>query len=139
MKTEENDTTMPTEPITLERARDLLARAVGTQGRDFIYNPGGMGMCLYVPTPGVPTGDPRRVTGCLIGVTLDLAGFTGHHGVQGNVSALHDRFPGLMSLAAKDYFASAQRHQDFGSTWGEAYDKAEAGIVFLIQKHGSSA
>ena len=136
MTTEETEATMPTERITLERARDLLARAVGTQGRDFIYNPGGQGTCHYTPLPQTVTDDPRRLTGCLIGVALDLAGFTGHRGIQGRVSVVHSRFPDLMTLAARDYFSAAQRSQDGGSTWGSAYDKAEARIVALIQRHG---
>lgn len=131
MTTEETEATMPTERITLERARDLLARAVGTQGRDFIYNPGGDGLCQYTPMIDLPEGDPRAVTGCLIGIALDLAGVTAHHGHAGTVYSLYTSKRGLMDLSASNYFSVAQKAQDRGTTWGEAYDAAEASVAYV--------
>lgn len=137
MTTEETEATMPTEPITLERARDLLARAVGTQGRDFIYNPGGDGLCQYTPM-NLPEGDPRAVTGCLIGVALDLAGVTAHHGHAGTVYSLYCAKRDLMDLSAANYLSVAQKAQDRGVTWGYAYDAAEASVAHVIKTPGGN-
>jgi len=41
-------------PLTLDEARDLLKRAVETQGEDFIYNPSNLYDCIYTPV------DPMR-------------------------------------------------------------------------------
>lgn len=116
--------------IDLEQARDLLRRAVETQGRDFIYNhPDANERCHYVPNPELP--EPKNLTGCLIGVALDLAGETRHHisfDLDWTVFDLGVNFPGMMTQEARDYFSAAQREQDQGSTWGEAYDFAESTI-----------
>src|SRR5205809_6424537 len=80
--------------IDLEQARDLLRSAVDTKGRDFIYNVkvGGATGCFYVPLTednieryelpvrNVSIESVKKTTGCLIGVALDLAGLTFHHG-----------------------------------------------------------
>src|SRR6266536_195901 len=124
------------ETITLEMARVLLKQAMETQGRDFVYNPGGEKRSFYVPATednlknlGVifdfALDDPRRKTACLIGVALDLHGETRHHNSQQSVFGLHASFPGMMTERAANYFTKAQRSQDGGSTWGEAYDAAE--------------
>jgi len=126
------------ETITLEMARVLLKQAMETQGRDFVYNPGGERRCLYIPATednllemGLGVGfaldqdDPRRKTSCLIGVALDLHGETRHHYSRESVYGLHSSFPRMMTEEAAHYFAQAQRNQDGGSTWGEAYDAAE--------------
>lgn len=136
MTTEETEATMPTEQITLERARDLLARAVATQGRDFIYNPGGNGFCQYTPMINFPVDDPRAVTGCLIGVALDLAGTTVHHGHAATVYNLYRANRDLMDLSAANYFSVAQTTQDKGFTWGAAYDAAEASVAHVIKVAG---
>lgn len=135
--------------IKLEQARDLLKRAVETQGRDFVYNPGGRGGCFYVamtperiaeyesrydPRSGVLERErsllsSKQKTGCLIGVALDLAGVTIHHDDltgMGSVLNLYRDNLGVMSRAAAQYFLHAQEKQDTGSTWGQAYDTAEA-------------
>ena len=138
MTTEETEATMPTERITLERARDLLARAVGTQGRDFIYNPGGNGLCQYTPMTDslLAATDPRRITGCLIGVALDLAGVTVHHGYAATIYNLYRANRDLMDLSAANYFSVAQKAQDRGLTWGQAYDAAEASVAYVIKTPG---
>jgi hypothetical protein len=118
--------------INLEQARNLLSRAVATQGLDFVYNPGGGLGCYYETreTDGrgssFPSGAPQRITPCLIGVALDLAGETRHHGSDITVYGLHSRYPDMMTLGAAAYLGRAQASQDQGSTWGKAYDAAEA-------------
>src|SRR5678809_333792 len=110
--------------ITIEMAREVLPRAVATQGSDFVYSPGGVANCYYEPQKDLPESDPMFRTACLIGVALDLLGFTEHHEMMVNVNGLWER--GLpMDLAAKDYFLRAQRRQDGGRTWGEALQAAE--------------
>lgn len=125
--------------IMLEQARELLRQAVATQGPDFVYNPDGNGQCFYRPSevyrlpgahgrPAVPLAadDPRRITGCLIGVALDLAGETRHHDRAGGIHGVAAMFPDMMSRGTASYFAEAQSVQDNGGTWGEALAAAEA-------------
>ena len=111
--------------INLDQARELLARAVATQGRDFIYNPGGHGICLYNRDLRSPEGSPKSITGCLIGVALRLAGEKRHHGHLGGVRGIVRDFPDMMTFDAMEYFIVAQRHQDAGRTWGVSYEEAE--------------
>jgi hypothetical protein len=112
--------------IEIDQARGLLARAVLTQGPDFIYNPDGLYACAYAPQPDVDEGNPRRITGCLVGVALDLAGETRHHRINGGIAAVRDSLPGLLSEDAEAYFRVAQVEQDRGASWGRAYAEAEA-------------
>lgn len=113
--------------IDIDQARDLLARAVATQGRDFVYNPDNIvGVCRYEPDTDLPPDNPRAVTGCLIGVALDLAGETRHYGATLAVSSLTYKFPGMMTDRVAEYFQVAQTAQDHGDSWGTAYDLAEA-------------
>lgn len=113
-------------PITLEQARDLLKRAVETQGPKFIYNPDGMYECRYEPVPDC-SGPPGQ-TGCLVGVALELAGETRQRGYKDNVLGLTHKFPDMMTEQAAVYFLEAQSAQDGGTTWGEAYARAEESL-----------
>ena len=131
--------------IDLTKARELLKAAMETQGRDFVYSPAGQG-CFYQPITELPSDyprdngsrnitedDPRRKTGCLIGVALDLHGETRHHGFNGRVRDLFNRYPDMMTDEACWYFSRAQEHQDSGWTWGSAYDKAEGSIQYMSE------
>lgn len=111
--------------ITIEVARDLLLRAVATQGRDFIYKPvGAIGHCFYTPTGAFGLDDPRAKTGCLIGVAMGLAGYTDlPEGVRiGQIAVVN---PSWLDEASGEYFGVAQKVQDFGMPWGAAFDNAE--------------
>ncbi|WP_326554655.1 hypothetical protein [Micromonospora sp. NBC_01813] len=116
--------------IELEKARELLAKAVETQGRSFVYNPDGAYWCQY--TPQISYADsPVAKTGCLIGVALDLAGETRHHegdNSQVGVVTLYNRYPDMMTYTAVLYFNAAQHKQDGGWSWGEAHDYAESDV-----------
>lgn len=119
--------------ITLTEARDLLRRAMETQGRDFIYAEDGG--CFYSAEAfknhetsrayGVRPTDPRFITGCLIGVALELAGHTAHRMRRTRVMGLWEQDVVPMTQGAATYFQEAQSHQDSGSTWGAAFDAAE--------------
>lgn len=112
--------------IELEEARVLLARAVETQGRDFVYNPGGTGSCLYRPLNEEPyLDDPQSKTGCVVGVALSLAGETRHLSSGERVMGLSIKYPGMLSYPAAQYLQKAQYAQDLGKSWGEAHDIAE--------------
>lgn len=133
--------------IDLSKARELLKAAMETQGRDFVYSPGGHG-CFYTPITELPAkytrpggdrtvaeDDPRRKTGCLIGVALNLHGETRHHGYESRVTNLALDFPDIMDSQARDYFQRAQSGQDYGLSWGQAYDSAETfAEVYLLGK-----
>lgn len=114
--------------IDLTQARDLLKRAVETQGRDFIYNPSGNGMCRYTPIP--KDDGPQGQTGCLVGVAMALAGVDVTRGpwradLGLNIYSVCLELPGLLTTEAERYLSVAQQSQDHGSTWGAAYDRAE--------------
>lgn len=123
--------------IDINQARELLAQAVETQGRDFVYKARGIsGPCSYVPMRPLAGGraygpvaaDNRTKTGCLIGVALDIAGETRHHVPDVSslsINALWIKFPDMLTREAAEYFTEAQDAQDTGRTWGEAYDRAE--------------
>lgn len=119
-----SETTVPT--IDLDKARELLAAAVKTKGRNFVYKRPGAGWgCDYFPRPDIlPEDDPRRTTGCLVGVALGLHGID-VKGLFGSVGLLHDKGEVDLTGAAARYFQVAQTLQDGGETWGSAYDHAE--------------
>jgi len=137
--------------ITLPRARALLAQAVTTQPPGFRYmtpNPGEHS-CFYRALDAefivhlrtvrdfaggltyrrlfstLEYDDPRRCTGCLIGVALSLAGEHRHLDFDSSVRDLAIKFPDMMTGRAANYLAVAQSAQDQGWTWQEAYKKAE--------------
>lgn len=127
--------------MTRDEARNLLRRAVETQGPDFIYRPRGFsGKCTYTVADfvkqyqldqsllkcHVDADDPRLKTGCLIGVALDLAGFTAHHRSSAGIRSLAilEEFA-RMDPWIFDYFGVAQDAQDNGRTWGQVYQEAE--------------
>lgn len=120
--------------ITLDEARDLLRRAVDTQGADFAYRTQDLSnildsgpACRYEPMPAdkAAEGDPRVRTGCLIGTALTLAGETRHLGFEGSVANLAHEYPDMMTHDAAEYFHPAQVAQDGGETWGRALAAAE--------------
>lgn len=114
--------------LEIEPARWLLRRAMQTQGENFIYLPGGNGTCIYRPMTPREAGDatdPRCLTGCLVGVALDLWGEARHRGSKESVSGLSQAFPDMMSSRTVKYFGVAQRVQDVGAPWGTAYAAAE--------------
>src|SRR5690348_16851801 len=105
--------------IRLAQAQYLVRQAVDTQGEDFVYNPKDSGgVCRYYPQTKdedtgheLPAGNPRRITGCLIGTALVLAGETRHldprHRTH-RVIELHREYPELMSVVAMEYLQAAQ-------------------------------
>lgn len=115
--------------LNLADTRILLERAVETQGPDFVYNPGGRGACVYLPMAGVAAeaeGNPQKaLTPCLIGVVLDLAGETRHHDFTGNLGALVERYPDMLTDPARRFLHAVQLFQDDGETWGKSARHAE--------------
>lgn len=118
--------------IDIDMARDLLLKAVATQGRAFQYNDTGdpWTTCRYAPMAGI--GGNREKTGCIVGVALGIHGETRHYSNPGSAYSLQHEMPGLMTDEAMRYFSEAQTYQDRGDTWGQAFDAAEA----LYQRGG---
>lgn len=113
--------------IEMKHARGLLFAAMMTQGRDFTYCNGGLA-CKYTPIDSFEAhgdDDNRTKTGCLIGVALDLAGFTFHHSEKARIIILWENHQEKLSREVANYFQLAQDLQDKGKTWGEAFDVAE--------------
>ena len=138
--------------INVQKARELLKAAMETQGPDFKYATHFGTACLYekvtdglwmelydvslqgpndLSLPGPD--DPRRKTACLIGVALDLHGETFHHGSTTNIHSLALHNPTRITSQAGEYFRHAQKVQDSGGTWGNAYEEAERFAEKLIQ------
>lgn len=116
------------ERIGIDEARTLLADAVATQGRDFVYNPGGGKTCHNVPYLDAPEGDPRRLTGCLVGTAMKLSGRIPDIETSPYRKGSVSRFASFLTTEAEAYFRAAQIAQDHGRTWGEAFDAAEESI-----------
>lgn len=141
--------------VGLEEARGLLARAVLTQGPDFIYNPDTkLPTCQYVKVKpsdlerctieGImvfdnPRDHPATKTGCLIGVALGLLGANvaglPNEAIGGkDVNYVLGEMMGIkLTMQTRAYFTDAQFHQDQGNSWGSAYAFAE-GRVETIKK-----
>ncbi|MFD6636739.1 hypothetical protein ACFWDN_13055 [Micromonospora chalcea] len=126
--------------INLEKARELLAKAVETQGKDFVYNPGGTGRCAYRPIElGHANGpdDPRLKTGCLVGEALKIHGEHSLLFFRGSAYSMYLQARreqrDLMTEEAADYFQTAQTSQDAGDTWGRALELAEEAAERLIK------
>lgn len=137
----EETTDTPQYPLmTLEMARGYLARAVFTQGPDFVYRPGGRGdggMCSYLPQTHLPEDDPRRCTGCMVGVALMLAGreiLPVHEGDTPDMDHLREAWN--LTVSAGKYLYSAQLLQDAGRTWGDAYAHAESRVSRIVEESG---
>jgi hypothetical protein len=119
--------------IDLARARELLKQAMETQGRDFVYSPTNhlfSTQCFYRPKPANEVerwGRSKTITGCLIGTALTIAGgeYFEYLVEDESIMGISQANPGLMTYQAADYFRRAQRWQDLGQSWGEAYDRAE--------------
>ena len=120
--------------IGIQQARALLAAAVATQGRDFVYNDcGNNSGCFNVPFTeklrsslgimAVPEESNKRKTGCLVGTAMKLSGLCGD--LTGYERGTVGVFEALLDELAEGYFGVAQRTQDCGSTWGAAQDAAE--------------
>lgn len=128
--------------INLAKARELLAQAVETQGRDFVYSPNPSN-CFYRPlSPADWPGDPRTKTGCLVGTALTLAGLTRHLESKLSVEGLNEELGHIWPGSVVRYFQLAQEEQDAGTTWGEAFDAAEElvanGLVVSLVKDYAS-
>lgn len=123
-------------PIDISRARELLKRAMETQGRDFVYMDGSDSYACYnVPVikeyfgdsmdyyDGIPADSPKRMTGCIVGTAMSFTGliedWTKHR--CGSV----DNFWKFLTNDAANYLRIAQIMQDRGHTWGDAFDTAE--------------
>lgn len=120
--------------IEIQQARELLKAAMETQGEGFAYSDGSKN-CLYRPMTEYDfhddrkefdANDPRLKTGCLIGVALSLTGETRHLNLKLSINLVGQEYPDMMSEHTRSYFSAAQFSQDFGDTWGEAYQKAES-------------
>lgn len=131
----------------LQAVRTALAAAVDTQGRDFVYNPGGRKPCYSVKVPAgfvdhhhmfIPVDAPCTITACLVGVALDILGIQEHHQDQyigHRIAEVAAVFPHLLTDAAVRYLSNAQVAQDLGHSWGVAYDAAETGVGFILANY----
>lgn len=126
------------EKITIEEARQLLAKAVDTQGRDFVYNPGGKGSCYNMPHNRdgheckYAEDHPCVITGCLVGTAMSLSGRI--ENMEDYRAGSVDVFAAHLSHSALLYLLIAQERQDLGRTWGEAFDAAEAAVDACISQ-----
>lgn len=125
------------------KVREALKQALETQGREFVYSPGGDLGCYYQAlteadweeddrqgvTPfSTHEEDPRSKTGCLVGTALDILGWNHEPVYPDGIYSYAMEF--IPELQGDDviYLGIAQRAQDQGKTWGEAFDLAEGDI-----------
>jgi len=124
--------------LKLPFARTAVEMAMQKQGRDFVYAPI-PGPCMYVPADDPRTGavvgwgplnDSIKKTGCLVGEALALLGLrTDAVAVGGgSVYSLWSDGRVAMTEQTREYLQIVQDVQDRGSTWGEAFDKAESEV-----------
>lgn len=125
--------------LDIDAARALLAGAVETQGPGFVYNPDGDMPCHYLPLGGGwKQGDPRTVTGCLIGTALkDIPGVAAElhtmRSVRLLIEVLAERGILEATTGAVLYLMNAQAAQDWGHSWGQAYGLAEDAYETVIK------
>jgi hypothetical protein len=126
--------------IDLEKARTLIREAMQTQGPDFMYNADGDGYCWNVPDLTVADGDPRKITGCIVGTALTMLGIdlnTDEARRGGSIyelmRLLEDAEEAVATPGALRYMAYVQSAQDAGDTWGGAIAKAEERLPLLRQ------
>lgn len=125
--------------MTLEEARGYLARAVLTQGPTFVYNldiPENDELsCSYFPQEDAPEGNPTRITACLVGVAMRIAGRSVERWMEDNTcdtaSLVH---AWNLSDPAARYFRQAQVSQDVGESWGDAYEAAERYAASFLRR-----
>lgn len=107
---------MTTDKITALQAMELLYKARDTMGGDFVYNPGGTGSCMNVPTDDpVYAGTPKAATGCLVGTAMRLSGKVPEEFFPPRGSA--GVFNAYLDSTAIAIMQMAQEVQDAGATW----------------------
>jgi hypothetical protein len=126
LHTQEAMTSAPVE-ITLDEAKELLARAVKEKGDNFVYQPirtSGHPQCAYfTPEDGAPS--------CLVGHVLAYKGLT-HEDLDATNSGVTE----VQDLVEEGHIrvdnetlallTVAQVEQDQGQTWGRAVEEALA-------------
>lgn len=118
--------------LDLAKARELLKAAMETQGRDFVYQIKPGSGCYNAPVDDSwwpdcpwPADSPKRITGCLVGTAMKLAGVDVAMREAYRGGTVGVAFGHLLTEEAICYLAVAQDKQDNGSPWGEAFDAAE--------------
>jgi len=124
--------------IDTDRARELLIKAVLTQGPDFQYaTPDEPAGCVNVPAGEVsqewwgdscpPPDSPKNKTGCVVGTAMKLSGVVPeeHFPATGTVIV----FKPWLTDEALVYLKAAQDAQDRQTTWGEAFWFAEMSLA----------
>lgn len=133
--------------LELEQAIEHAEAIVAERGADFVYNPGGNGICTYVPRsdPRCPVskiiGDRKvakgaDICGCLVGEIITRAGLMTDviASYRGGVRSLVSE-EGLLDVSdtAETFLYDLQRTQDRGANWGDALES----VRFLHSKGGT--
>lgn len=127
--------------LTLEMIREAAKAAVEEMGPDFRYANGAQ-TCSYVPEtdPRFPldasdlVADGAAVTGCLVGEVLRRTNFLTDEIAESTDSIFGLVENGFIPGVRVDndvkhlYLSILQHNQDHGTTWREAYNRAEAGV-----------
>jgi hypothetical protein len=108
--------------ITLDEAKELLARAVKEKGADYVYEQQD-GKCVYYTSEGSPS--------CLVGWVLSYKGLTSADLVAADsvIAEVGDLVEeGLLKVDNETLalLTVAQVEQDQGQTWGRALEEALA-------------
>ncbi len=129
--------------INAPAALGLLARAVLTQGPDFVYSPMRGTPCYNLPIGeiapfeqpvSISDPSPKRITGCLVGTALMLADHPVAASVPDFAASGVTAFAEALTGLALALLSQAQQEQDNGATWGQAYQAA----VQTVRKEGAA-
>lgn len=118
----------------LHQVHRAAGRVVDEQGRDFIYNPSGVGACSYEKKTSPPD-SPKRLTGCLVGRILDELGIEFNHSAGASFLSLPAADGTLMldkfEAPAALYLQVAQSMQDGGASWGTALSGGNTAVQVM--------
>lgn len=109
------------QPLTVERARELLVAAIEEKGADYVYpeSEKAFNSCMYLTYEGQqPTGPS-----CLVGDVLIRAGVELNAIINVEGKSAWNAVPLLIPSTDERVVAAldaAQYEQDAGGTWGEA-------------------
>lgn len=117
--------------LTFDAAVSGAVDEITLRGADFVYNPDGLGDCLYVAqsdsrfpsghADGVAVGS--TVCGCLVGGVLTRTGFMTDYIANtsiGVATLIHEGTLNVDSTRTSVFLTVLQSEQDTGKSWGDA-------------------
>jgi hypothetical protein len=128
--------------LDIDKAYELIDAAIQERGADYVYPGAGLGLCSYVDVEIAYSGEDRVdkcKKGCIVGtalidaLNLDMEELSRLSVNEGNAVRFLEFLKGRGSIdgyseEAADFLTRVQINQDNRKTWGEAVEKAKAGL-----------